>query len=76
MCIYQLKIDSADEGEVIRWFSRKTDAQAAVEDHAPFGGCAGTWGYDFEIDAIDVPTKKAALIDWLNANVRAKRTPE
>jgi hypothetical protein len=76
MRIYRLLTDSPDEGEVIRWFSRKADAEAAVEEHAPFGGCAGTWGFDFEVQAIDVPTKKAALIGWLNANVRGKRTLE
>lgn len=76
MRIYQLKIDSADEGKVIRWFSNKADAEAAVEEYTPFGGCAGTWGFEYEIHLLDAPTTKPALIEWLNANVRGKRIDE
>ena len=49
MCIYQLKIDSTDEGEVILWFSNQADAEAAVEEHDSFGGCAETWSFKYEM---------------------------
>jgi hypothetical protein len=66
MKLYRIQFQSADEGLILGWASSKIEAaRKRRELRRDFGEAQGL----DVIEAIEMPTDKAGLIRWLNANL-------
>ena len=63
MIVWRVTRSDDEEGTVLDWFATKRQAvEHAEECDRETGGCA-------RVDQILIPESKAALVEWLNANV-------
>lgn len=64
MKLYRAAIYDKDGGTILSWFSNRAEAERWVKTeqptpaHGPFG-----------VEPVEVPTDRAGLLGWLNANM-------
>lgn len=61
MKMYKVTVSEPDEGHCVTWFSSETKAKQFALGRADEGG-------NPLVQAIEFPSGKKAIIDWLNTN--------
>lgn len=64
MKLYEISIQSPDEGNVVAWASAMADAKKIAKQMKDEWSASN----DAAIKEIDFPTDKAGLLNWLNRN--------
>lgn len=67
MKIYRAVYWDRDLGQLFSWHSNKADAQRWVRQMLESGPSQGP----AEAEAIDIPTDRKGLLEWLNANLQS-----
>ena len=69
MKLWRCTVYSVDDGTCLSWHASKREADIRLRVEKQFDK-KGTHKDDFDrVEPVDVPTKKAGLIEWLNSNL-------
>lgn len=68
MKLYRVNLGDRDIGRLVEWFGNKVDAERRLRHWQRENG-TDNGGFPESIEAVSVPTDKAGLIRWLNANL-------
>lgn len=68
MKLYRVKLSDPGAGQVIEWFGNKRDADRRLRQWQRENG-VGHGGFPEGVEPTEVPTDKAGLVRWLNANL-------
>lgn len=69
MKIYQVKFHHAQDGLKLSWHTSKTKADKDLHAQQREQGKLNSVGVE-EVNEVDIPTTRAALVDWLNLNLK------
>ena len=68
MKLWKLTTQTPDCGERWNWFSNCADAKRAAMQHRRDYANDAVLANGWQIECVDFPSGKKALIEWLNAN--------